>query len=161
MKTLTLLGCSSCIILALSGCGSDPITLGELIEAANDGDDGAPRNDAPPVLLPPVETTPPREPTPAPTTEAETYDPVEAQVLEILRVNCSNCHVATSAFGNLGAVDDIDALIDEGMIVPGHKEDSPLFVRMDNQTMPPAFERVQRPTAGQIELVGLFIDELE
>ena len=36
-----------------------------------------------------------------------------------------------------------------------------LFVRMQQQSMPPAYERVQRPTFGQIDQVGQFIDELD
>jgi hypothetical protein len=161
MKTLTLLGCSSCILAALSGCGSDPITLGELIEAANDGDDGSPRGDDPP----PVETNeppteiPPQQTQPAPETEASS--PIEQEVLAILRVNCGNCHIGTEASGSFGVVDDVDQMIESGMIIPGDKEDSPLYARMVDQTMPPAFEQQQRPTQGQIQLVGIFIDDQE
>jgi hypothetical protein len=82
-------------------------------------------------------------------------------VQDILRVNCGNCHVGQGAFGDMGYILNLSELIKNGKVVPGNKEDSQIFVRMQQQTMPPAFERTQRPTYGQIDLVGKFIDELE
>src|SRR5688572_27727150 len=101
--------------------------------------------------------------------EDKKYDPVNdvfstemgQQVEDILRVNCGNCHIGQGASGDFGYLLDMDQLITNGKVVPGNKEDSQLFVRMQQQTMPPAFERVQRPTYGQIDLVGQFIDQLE
>jgi serine/threonine-protein kinase len=101
--------------------------------------------------------------------DAETYDPendqfsteMGKQVQDILRVNCGNCHIGQGASGDMGFILDLDQLITSGKVVPGNKEDSQIFVRMQQQTMPPAFERVQRPTYGQIDLVGQFIDQLD
>jgi serine/threonine-protein kinase len=101
--------------------------------------------------------------------DPENYDPdndqfsteMGKQVQDILRVNCGNCHIGQGASGDMGYILDLDQLITSGKVVPGNKEDSQIFVRMQQQTMPPAFERVQRPTYGQIDLVGQFIDQLD
>jgi hypothetical protein len=82
-------------------------------------------------------------------------------IQDILRVNCGNCHTGAGASGDMGYVLNLGELIKNGKVVPGNKEDSQIFVRMQQQTMPPAFEQKQRPTYGQIDLVGKFIDELE
>ncbi len=157
MKTLTLLSCITYLAATLAGCGTDPILLGELIGATNDDDDAnAPANDVPPDGEDPT----PEDPYPPPGEPAEPSE-LEKAALDILRVNCGNCHIGTEAAGDFGYVDDVDLMIASGMIIPGSRGDSPLYVRMDNQTMPPAFERQQRPTLGQIDLVGYFIDELE
>lgn len=86
---------------------------------------------------------------------------MEQEVMDILLVNCGLCHSGVAASGDFGYIDDLDQMIENELIVPGDKEDSRIYERMVNQTMPPAFERQQRPTVGQIELVGYFIDQLE
>jgi hypothetical protein len=104
---------------------------------------------------------------PAPAEEDEEYDPANdpftttlgKEVRQILEVNCGRCHEGTKS-GNMDYVLDLEELVKNGKVVPGNKEDSQLFVRMQQQSMPPAFERVQRPTFGQIDQVGQFIDEL-
>jgi len=82
-------------------------------------------------------------------------------VQDILRVNCGNCHVGAGASGDMGYITNLQQLITNGKVVPGNKEDSQIFVRMQQQTMPPAFEQKQRPNFSQIDLVGKFIDELQ
>jgi len=167
MKTLTLLGCITCVAGALAACGTDPVILGEILDSASDGSSEPPQSDEPEPPSPPDEDTPasddppPEEaPYPAPG-EEEPVSPIEAEVMDILLVNCGDCHSGVAAAGDLGYIDDLDQLIENDMIVPGNKEDSRLYERMVNQTMPPAFERAQRPTLSQIELIGYFIDELE
>jgi hypothetical protein len=81
------------------------------------------------------------------------------EVKQILEVNCGRCHEGTKN-GDMDYILQLDELVKNGKVVPGNKEDSQLFVRMQQQSMPPAFERVQRPTYGQIDQVGQFIDEL-
>jgi hypothetical protein len=81
------------------------------------------------------------------------------QVRAILEVNCGNCHQGAKS-GGMDYILDMQELVKNGKIIPGNKRDSDLFVRMAQQNMPPAFERVQRPTQGQIDQVGQFIDEL-
>lgn len=83
-------------------------------------------------------------------------------VADILRVNCGNCHIGQGAFGDFGYLLNMDELLSSGKIIPGSKEDSRIYARMVEGTMPPAAVRVtQMPTYGQIDLVGKFIDELE
>jgi hypothetical protein len=92
-------------------------------------------------------------------------DPFSTQegkvVQDILRVNCGSCHTGAGASGDMGYILKLDELIKNGKVVPGNKEDSQIFVRMQQQTMPPAFQQKQRPTYSQIDLVGKFIDELQ
>jgi serine/threonine-protein kinase len=104
-----------------------------------------------------------------PAEEEEEYNPDEdpfttemgQQVKQILEVNCGSCHSNTVNSGDFGYIVDFKELLAQDKIVPGNKEDSILFSRMQQQSMPPAFIRDQRPTFGQIDLVGEFIDQLE
>ncbi len=130
--------------------------------------DGTPG--AEPVDIDPVQgtiNTPPATSTPgAPVAAA--YDPdadpfsstLGQEVQAILNVNCGQCHSNGVALGDMGFILDANELIKSGKIVPGNKEDSQIFVRMQQQSMPPAYLRTQRPTFGQIDQVGRFIDEL-
>ncbi|HEU4576985.1 MAG TPA: hypothetical protein VFS67_01935, partial [Polyangiaceae bacterium] len=82
------------------------------------------------------------------------------EVKQILEVNCAQCHQGTKS-GDMDYILNLSELIKNDKVVPGKKEDSQLFVRMQQQSMPPAFQRTQRPTFGQIDQVGQFIDELD
>jgi mono/diheme cytochrome c family protein len=85
-----------------------------------------------------------------------------AVVADILRVNCGNCHIGNGAQGDFGYLLQMDELLASGKIIPGSKEDSRIYARMVEGTMPPAAVRViQTPTYGQIEVVGRWIDELK
>jgi hypothetical protein len=158
MKTLTLLRCTTCLAVALSACGTDAILLGEILDSA--GDDSGSSDDAP--IPSDDEPTPEQDPDPQPEDPApeppEPISLIEQTVVDILRVNCGNCHIGTGSSGGFDYVDDIDRLIESGLIIPGSREDSPIYARMAEQTMPPASVE-QRPTPGQIDLVGFFIDE--
>ncbi len=81
------------------------------------------------------------------------------QVLGVLDANCSGCHSASVALGGVADILDFQRLIDGGKLVMGKKEDSAIFTRMKIGTMPPASSQ-QRPTAGDVALVGDFIDGL-
>lgn len=83
------------------------------------------------------------------------------QVKSILDVNCGQCHSNGVALGDMNYILDLNELIKQGKIIPGDASDSQIFIRMQQQSMPPAFIRDQRPTFGQIELVGQFIDSME
>jgi serine/threonine-protein kinase len=84
------------------------------------------------------------------------------QVADILKTNCGNCHIGQGASGDFGYLLDMEELLASGKIIPGSKEDSRIYARMVEGTMPPAAVRViQTPTYGQIDLVGQFIDELK
>jgi serine/threonine-protein kinase len=102
--------------------------------------------------------------------DAPAYDPdadpfsteMGQQVADILRVNCGNCHIGQGASGDFGYLLNMDELLASGKIIPGSKEDSRIYARMVEGTMPPAAVRVlQTPTYGQIDLVGQWIDELD
>jgi len=82
------------------------------------------------------------------------------EVKAILEQNCARCHAGTKS-GDMDYILDLKQLVLNDKVVPGIKEDSQLYVRMQQQSMPPAFERTQRPTFGQIDQVGQFIDELD
>jgi serine/threonine-protein kinase len=107
--------------------------------------------------------------TPPTVEEEEEYDPdadpftteMGQQVKQILEVNCGSCHANGVVSGDMGYILDFKELVAQEQIIPGNKEDSWLFTRMQQQSMPPAFIRDQRPTFGQIDLVGQFIDQLE
>ena len=82
------------------------------------------------------------------------------EIKQILEVNCAGCHQGTKS-GDMDYILELKELIKNDKVVPGKKEDSQLFVRMQQGSMPPAFQRTQRPTFGQIDQVGQFIDELD
>jgi len=101
------------------------------------------------------------------TAAPDAYDPdndpftstLGKEVKAILETNCANCHQGTKS-GDMDYILNLKELVKNDKVVPGIKEDSQLYVRMQQQSMPPAFERTQRPTFGQIDQVGQFIDEL-
>jgi len=143
-------------------------------------DNGAPGID-PPVPAGDQAVDPGSDPTPvtnpgttknpgttSPTTTKTTAagdDPFEAtdlgkEVKSILEVNCGRCHNGTKS-GDMDYILDLNALVTNDKIIPGKKEDSQLFTRMQQGSMPPAQQsNGQRPTYGQIDQVGQFIDEL-
>jgi hypothetical protein len=167
MKTLTFIGCTLGIGISLSACRADPILLGELIEAAERGDEpGEPgvdeADDNPPSADPNVPTRDPHEldnpefPVPYPTDLIAAEDMVE----DILLTYCGECHQAPADEGNLSAIGDVDELIDLGLIIPGSKHDSPIYARMASGTMPP-FSEDDLPTDPEIVFVGSFIDAMD
>jgi cytochrome c5 len=82
------------------------------------------------------------------------------QVRAILETNCGNCHSNGANFGGMNYILDMKQLVQVGKIIPGDSAASQIFVRMQQRSMPPAFIKDQRPTPGQVDIVGQFIDEL-
>lgn len=168
MKTLTLPGCITCLAVCLSGCGTDPVVLGELLAAAREspqaGEGSAPPLPDEPVVPDPDDPDPdapyPAQPDPDEPDIDEPH-PLEAEVMDILQVNCAACHTGPDA-AIFDYVDDLDRMIesDLALIVAGSRIESRIYVRMEAGTMPPFIDG-QRPTPEEIELVGQFIDELE
>jgi len=78
----------------------------------------------------------------------------------IIEQNCAQCHANGAKSGDMDYITTFDSLVKNGKIVPGVKEDSQLYNRMLQQSMPPAFQVRQRPTFQQIDQVGQWIDEL-
>jgi serine/threonine-protein kinase len=106
---------------------------------------------------------------PAPATPGQGFnadDPFQAtilgqQVKGIIEQNCAQCHANGVKSGDMDYITDFASLVKNNKVVPGVKEDSQLYNRMLQQSMPPAFQREQRPTFQQIDQVGQWIDELE
>ncbi len=85
---------------------------------------------------------------------------IAQQVLGVLELNCGGCHSNGVELGGVGAILDFQSLVDSGKLVMGERENSSLYTRMKAGTMPPA-SSTQRPGAGDIDLVGQFIDDLQ
>ncbi len=87
--------------------------------------------------------------------------PIEAALEEILTSYCGACHTGSpsSASGGLDVIDDTDALIERGLIVPGSRLDSPVYARIAQGSMPPAFYQ-PRVSDADLERIGKFIDAL-
>jgi hypothetical protein len=133
-------------LATLSACGSDDrILVGEILDELRDGS-----NPAPTATMEPAPTA-----TMVPTSMPE-YDTSNAQ--DILFVYCSSCHNPMLEVGFIASV-DIDDLIVAGLIAPGNANESPVFVRMLREEMPPAGVE-PRPSASEIDTVGDFIDSL-
>jgi hypothetical protein len=155
MKTITRLTRSTLMLLGLMGCGEDPILLVELI-----GNPDSPGSDDPAPIPAPVETTqPPIAEEPYPPVE-----PTEEVVVEILTHYCGECHITdvqAEAAAGLNYIDDIDLLIENDMIIPGSRFDSRIYARMILGEMPPPNFGFEMPGPSEIELVGVFIDDLD
>jgi mono/diheme cytochrome c family protein len=88
-------------------------------------------------------------------------EPIEAALEEILTSYCGECHTGSSltAAGGLDVIDDVDALIERGLIVPGSRLDSAVYGRIAQGSMPPAFY-LPRVSDSDLERIGRFIDAL-
>lgn len=93
--------------------------------------------------------------------ELDPFDTVLGrEVKAILEANCAGCHQAPAKSGGIDFILDLNAMVDNQKLVPGQKDESSIYVRMFQQSMPPANVQERRPTFSQIDLVGRFIDEL-
>ncbi|HVZ36780.1 MAG TPA: hypothetical protein VG963_30350 [Polyangiaceae bacterium] len=91
---------------------------------------------------------------------ADKSDMVAQQVRSILQLNCAQCHEGSNQ-GGLSYVLEYQRLVTSQQIIPGSSADSPIFVRMTQQQMPPAEVTKQRPSLGDIDIVGQWIDSLQ
>ena len=132
-------------------------------DAVDPGNPDAPGNPVTGPTTPATPTTPVN--TPAGPDTYDGADPFSSemgkQVKSILEVNCGQCHSNGVSLGDMNYILDLNELVKQGKIIPGDASDSQIFIRMQQQSMPPAFIRDQRPTFGQIELVGQFIDSMD
>lgn len=159
--------------LTLAGCGEDPLLLAELIASNDDGEEtpvDEPTAPSPPtanedLVEEPAVPPPPtvnedlvEEPAPAPA-PPETD---EARFVDLMVQYCAACHQTEpgEGSGDLYYITDLDQLIDNDIVRPGSREDSLLYVRIFNQSMPPAFMRDNRPSPEEIDFIGAFIDSL-
>lgn len=121
-------------------------------------------------------TPPEQEPVTPPVTEPEPVDdPValpddpapeppkpllQAQVEDILNRTCGECHGANGRReAGMNYIEDLDQLANNGKIVPGRADESPIVVRIRNGTMPPP--NYAPPTPDEIEQIAQFIDVWE
>jgi serine/threonine-protein kinase len=86
-------------------------------------------------------------------------DPLEAQALGILELNCNGCHGGAN-LGNMNYITNAEALIANGKVVKGDSDASPIYIALTQQRMPPPAVLEQRPSAGDIEIIKLWIDGL-
>jgi serine/threonine-protein kinase len=85
---------------------------------------------------------------------------LEAQAIGILQLNCSGCHGAAN-YANINYITDPDGLIANGKIIEGDAANSPIYLRMETNQMPPIGIIDQRPSAGDIEVIKLWIDGMK
>jgi hypothetical protein len=86
-------------------------------------------------------------------------DPLTAQVQGILELNCSSCHGA-AGLGGMNYIADLNALIDNGKIIKGDADASPVYIALSQERMPPPAILDQRPSSGEIELIQTWINGL-
>jgi len=69
-----------------------------------------------------------------------TYDTeIDKQALKLFAESCDSCHGSSSpGLGGLKSTDNLKALIDNGYIVPGDVNGSPLFQEVESGSMPPS-----------------------
>jgi serine/threonine-protein kinase len=104
-------------------------------------------------------TTPPAGSNQPPTGRQPT-SMLEAQAIGILQLNCSGCHGAAN-YANINYITDPDGLIANGKIIEGDAENSPIYLRMSTNQMPPIGIIDQRPSAGDIEIIKLWIQGMK
>jgi mono/diheme cytochrome c family protein len=90
------------------------------------------------------------------------FDLQKAAAENILRANCGQCHGsaildAEDAQAGMNYIDDLDELIDQGKVIPGDPEGSPVIRRMRDGSMPPAAAGGPRPSDQDIDQVAAFI----
>jgi len=106
-------------------------------------------------------------PGPAPTNSGGPAGPsteptsmIEAQALGILELNCGSCHGAAN-YANINYITNRDSLIANGKILEGDPDNSPIYLRMLTNQMPPIGIIDQRPSAGDIEIIKLWIEGMK
>jgi len=114
---------------------------------------------APPVGDPTDPGTAPSTPQQPGNNGIDLSDPLTAQVQGILELNCSSCH-GSAGLGFINYITDLNALIDNGKIVKGDADASPVYIALSQQRMPPPAILDQRPSAGEVELIKTWIDGL-
>jgi hypothetical protein len=133
--------------------------------SSSDGGDDEPVDNGPP----PIQTTPTATPTdngnvpPPPTTN--TPPPglgnlSEAEFEALLLDQCGSCHGPDgTGEGNMNYINDLDALIENGKIVPGDPANSLLFQRIQAGQMPPG--DLPEVDDDDVERIETFVSRLE
>lgn len=64
-------------------------------------------------------------------------NPSSAQALDILNRNCTSCHGSTSGLGNVYGLQNVNHMVQSGLIVPGSPSSSLLYNEIATGSMPP------------------------
>lgn len=111
-----------------------------------------------------VPTPPPTQsqPTPIATDDPEPEPPakplLQAQIEDILNRTCGECHGANGRReAGMNYIEDLDQLAQNGKIVPGDVDASPIMQRLVGGTMPPEGSGFEPPNADEIAQIGQFI----
>ena len=103
---------------------------------------------------------PPEQPDPDPFVEGS--DLARAAAENVLAANCGHCHgpalTRTQAQDGINFIDNSDALVEAGLIVPLNSAASRVVVVMRNGSMPPSASGYPPATESDIEIVAAYID---
>jgi hypothetical protein len=150
--------------LAMAACG------GQVEERVPS--EGPPRAE-PPESLEPAASPPPEGATPATAVRDEPPGPVEVgdviddsgplkPITSTLTEQCGACHGAEAianrtVLGGFSCVEDVDCMVELGLLVPLDSRRSSLIVRMRDGSMPPPGQQ-PRPTREDIERLERLMD---
>jgi mono/diheme cytochrome c family protein len=94
--------------------------------------------------------------------DASELELARANAENVLRVNCGRCHgsqlTPATARAGMNFIEDIDALVSDGKIVPLDSANSLVVKRMREGSMPPLGEQGPRPSDREIDVVADFVD---
>jgi mono/diheme cytochrome c family protein len=118
---------------------------------------------APPRPAPTPSESEPRPPRPGAAEPAPSEAELARAAAEnVLRANCGQCHgpalTPAAARAGMNYIDDIDALVDNGKIIPLDSARSAVVRRMREGSMPPLGSGGPRPSERDIDAVAEFID---
>lgn len=103
----------------------------------------------------------PYRPQPEPPVESES-DLAKAAVENVLAANCGQCHgpslTRAQAQDGINFINDIDALVEAGLILPLNSAGSRVIVVMRDGSMPPSASGLPPVTEADIATVAVYID---
>ena len=93
---------------------------------------------------------------------ASEFELARAAAENVLRANCGQCHgpalTPATARAGMNYIDNVDALVENGKLVPLDSAASPIVRRMSDGSMPPLNSSGPRPSPRDIDVVAEFID---
>jgi mono/diheme cytochrome c family protein len=157
------------LMFSALGCGGKAADDAQPPKPSYSAPSAPPRS--PPTASPSPPTTAPsqRPPTaplpqqpPGSTDSDPQFDQGPAAARNILLANCGKCHgsalTPTQAQGGINYIDDIDKLVDTGLIVPLSSATSRIIVTMRTGTMPPDSSALPAVPPADIDIVASYID---
>lgn len=123
-----------------------------------DSEPTRPEPEVTPPTPPPVNEVPDPGPIDEPEEEPPAKPLLQAQVEDILNRTCGECHGANGRReAGMNYIEDFDQLAQNGKIVPGDVDASPIMQRLLGGTMPPEGSGFEPPTEDEIAQIGQFI----